>query len=183
MHFSNVLTLALAACVAAAPQGPCPGAIGGCLTIRANGPPGLLGGGSAGTGSIGALSPIPAGTTTASAIASCGDNTQLSCCNKADTSGSSANVASGILSGLLPNLVGGGQDGLGLFDQCSKISVTGRKLLLWDNLTDVLMRDSYWCCGPPQFPVQADRCLLPEQSFNSGIFTVLIHSSARANEL
>ncbi|KAJ9270060.1 fungal hydrophobin [Paecilomyces variotii] len=53
----------------------------------------------------------------------CGENTVLSCCNKATYSGGTTNIDSGILGGLLSGLIGGGSgsEGLGLFDQCSKL--------------------------------------------------------------
>ncbi|KAJ9296235.1 fungal hydrophobin [Paecilomyces variotii] len=53
----------------------------------------------------------------------CGDNTVLSCCNKATYAGDTTNLDSGILGGALSDLLGGGSgsEGLGLFDQCSKL--------------------------------------------------------------
>jgi hypothetical protein len=115
MQFSSLATLALASTVLAAPQ-PALGPVGGLI--------GSLGGGG-GTGNTAASLPaVPSGTTLGSAINTCGNNAQLSCCNKADTSGDSVSEASGVLSGLLQGL-GNNLQGVGLFDQCSKLSVTG----------------------------------------------------------
>ena len=136
MRFTEVLSLALALSVSALPHAePQLGGLIGGLTGG-----GLTGGntGSPSTGPVGNAAPrfpVPSGTTIGSAINTCGDNAQLNCCNKADTSGDSVNVASGILSGLLPDIAGG-NGGLGLFNGCSKLSVTGRKLLMLDYLNE-----------------------------------------------
>jgi len=117
MRFNSILTLGFIAVATAFPQ-PQLGAVGGLLGSLTGGA-----GGTAGTAAV-PLPTVPYGTTIGSAINSCGDNTQLSCCNKADTSGDSVNEASGVLTDLLPGLLSG-NGGLGLFDGCSKLSVTG----------------------------------------------------------
>lgn len=55
----------------------------------------------------------------------CGSDMELSCCNSVDQSGDSVNTASGLLSGVLGGLLQNGD--LGLFNGCSKLSVTARK--------------------------------------------------------
>ncbi|KAJ5146236.1 uncharacterized protein N7515_000800 [Penicillium bovifimosum] len=68
---------------------------------------------------------VPDSMTVEQAQAKCGDQAQLSCCNKAVYAGDTTDVNSGALGGLLSNLIGSGSgaDGLGLFDQCSKLDV------------------------------------------------------------
>ncbi|KAI9374475.1 fungal hydrophobin [Aspergillus egyptiacus] len=55
----------------------------------------------------------------------CGDQAQLSCCNKATYAGDSTEIDKGILAGALSNLIGSGSgsEGLGLFNECSKLNV------------------------------------------------------------
>ncbi|KAJ5534370.1 hypothetical protein N7527_000624 [Penicillium freii] len=67
--------------------------------------------------------PVPDNLTVDQAQAKCGDQAQLSCCNKATYAGDTTDINSGILSGALSNLIGAGSgaSGLGLFDQCSKL--------------------------------------------------------------
>ena len=49
---------------------------------------------------------------------------QVSCCNKKIESGDSKESNSGILSGILNDLLGGNNgDGIALFDQCSKLDI------------------------------------------------------------
>ncbi|OJJ48441.1 hypothetical protein ASPZODRAFT_1598261 [Penicilliopsis zonata CBS 506.65] len=69
--------------------------------------------------------PVPDDMTVQQAQAKCGDQAQLSCCNKATYAGDTTTVDSGILSGALSNLIGAGSgaEGLGLFDQCSKLPI------------------------------------------------------------
>ena len=60
----------------------------------------------------------------------CGKS-QLSCCNKEIKSGDNTQKNSGILAGLLNNVLGGGGgQGIGLFDQCSDLSVTGKSCFI-----------------------------------------------------
>ncbi|KAJ5518087.1 hypothetical protein LT330_005809 [Penicillium expansum] len=67
--------------------------------------------------------PVPDSLTIEQAQAKCGDQAQLSCCNKATYAGDTTDINSGILGGTLSNLIGAGSgaSGLGLFDQCSKL--------------------------------------------------------------
>ncbi|KAJ5104743.1 hypothetical protein NUU61_002090 [Penicillium alfredii] len=69
--------------------------------------------------------PVPDDMTVKQAQAKCGDQAQLSCCNKATYAGDTTDVNSGMLGGTLSNLIGSGSgaDGLGLFDQCSKLDL------------------------------------------------------------
>ncbi|CRL25546.1 Hydrophobin, fungi [Penicillium camemberti] len=69
--------------------------------------------------------PVPDSLTVEQAQAKCGDQAQLSCCNKATYAGDTTDINSGILAGTLSNLIGSGSgaSGLGVFDQCSKLGV------------------------------------------------------------
>lgn len=67
---------------------------------------------------------VPDDMTVSQAQAKCGEDTELYCCNKVSKSGDSKNVNVGALSGALSKLAGSG-NGLGLFDQCSKLGVNG----------------------------------------------------------
>ena len=72
--------------------------------------------------------PIPDGMTVKEGQSKCGDQAQLSCCNKATYAGDTTDVNSGMLGGTLSNLIGAGSgaDGLGLFDQCSKLDLQSK---------------------------------------------------------
>lgn len=65
---------------------------------------------------------ILARMTVEEASSSCGDNQQISCCNKTEQ-GDDVSKADGVLSGLLNGALGD----LSLADQCSAISVSARK--------------------------------------------------------
>ncbi|KAJ5197232.1 hypothetical protein N7449_007711 [Penicillium cf. viridicatum] len=67
--------------------------------------------------------PVPDSLTVEQAQAKCGDQAQLSCCNKATYAGDTTDINSGILAGTLSNLIGSGSgaSGLGVFDQCSEL--------------------------------------------------------------
>ncbi|GIK00154.1 hypothetical protein Aspvir_004174 [Aspergillus viridinutans] len=69
--------------------------------------------------------PVPDNMTVKQATEKCGDQAQLSCCNKATYAGDVTDIDEGILAGTLKNLIGGGSgsEGLGLFDQCSKLDL------------------------------------------------------------
>ncbi|KAF7160818.1 hypothetical protein CNMCM5623_006412 [Aspergillus felis] len=69
--------------------------------------------------------PVPENMTVKQATEKCGDQAQLSCCNKAVYAGDVTDIDEGILAGTLKNLIGGGSgsEGLGLFDQCSKLDL------------------------------------------------------------
>ncbi|KAJ5906965.1 Hydrophobin [Penicillium subrubescens] len=66
---------------------------------------------------------VPGSMTVKEAQSKCGDQAQLSCCNKATYAGDTTDVNSSLGSGLLSNLIGSGSgaDGVGIFDQCSKL--------------------------------------------------------------
>ncbi|KAJ9488651.1 hypothetical protein VN97_g4649 [Penicillium thymicola] len=66
---------------------------------------------------------VPDNLTVKQAQAKCGDQAQLSCCNKATYAGDTTDINSGMLAGTLSNLIGSGSgaSGLGIFDQCSKL--------------------------------------------------------------
>lgn len=71
--------------------------------------------------------PVPDDMTVKQAQTKCGDQAQLSCCNKATYAGDSNIISSGLLSGALSNLIGSGTgaEGLGLFDDCSNLPIIG----------------------------------------------------------
>ncbi|KAJ5573485.1 uncharacterized protein N7459_007912 [Penicillium hispanicum] len=113
MKFTLSAVLGLAATVAALPpQEPSAGGAG-----NANG--------VANKGNTNVRFPVPDNLTVKQAQAKCGDQAQLSCCNKATYAGDTTDVNSGPLGGALSNLIGAGSgaDGLGLFDQCSKLDL------------------------------------------------------------
>ncbi|KAJ5381864.1 uncharacterized protein N7496_004292 [Penicillium cataractarum] len=113
MQFALSALLGLAATVAALPPvAPAAGGVG-----NANG--------VANKGNTQVRFAVPDNMTVKQAQAKCGDQAQLSCCNKATYAGDTTDVNSGILGGTLSNLVGSGSgsDGLGLFDQCSKLDL------------------------------------------------------------
>jgi hypothetical protein len=112
MQFTlSAIVLGLAATVAALPP-PSAGGIG-------------AGNGIANKGNTNVRFPVPENMTVKQAQAKCGDQAQLSCCNKATYAGDTTDVNSGMLGGTLSNLIGSGSgaDGLGLFDQCSKLDL------------------------------------------------------------
>ncbi|KAL2824049.1 rodlet protein [Aspergillus cavernicola] len=69
--------------------------------------------------------PVPKDVTVKQASDKCGDQAQVSCCNKATYSGDTTQIAEGLLSGVLSNLIGAGSgaEGLGLFEECSKLDL------------------------------------------------------------
>lgn len=66
---------------------------------------------------------VPHSMTVEQAQSKCGDQAQLSCCNKATYAGDTSDVNAGLLSNLIG--AGSGAEGVGLFDQCSKLDVQG----------------------------------------------------------
>ncbi|KAJ5664849.1 uncharacterized protein N7477_007297 [Penicillium maclennaniae] len=104
MQFTLAAVLGLAATVAALPPSAPPPVVSGNTNVKF---------------------PVPDNMTVKQAQAKCGDQAQLSCCNKAIFAGDTTDVNSGMLGGALSNLVahGSGADGLGLFDQCSKMNL------------------------------------------------------------
>ncbi|GFF51398.1 hydrophobin [Aspergillus udagawae] len=110
MKFSlSAAVLALAVSVAALPQ----------KDVNA------AGNGVGNKGNANVRFPVPDNMTVKQATEKCGDQAQLSCCNKATWAGDVTDVDEGILAGTLKNLIGGGSgsEGLGLFDQCSKLDL------------------------------------------------------------
>jgi Fungal hydrophobin. len=83
--------------------------------------------------------PVPDNMTVKQAQAKCGDQAQLSCCNKATYAGDTTDVNSGLLGGALSNLIGAGSgaDGLGLFDQCSKLDAQSKFFSSSINIMDI----------------------------------------------
>ncbi|KAJ5151495.1 uncharacterized protein N7482_010747 [Penicillium canariense] len=110
MRFFGVPLLVLATGVAALP--PSAGGEG-----SANG--------VANKGNVATRFPVPESMTVKQAQAKCGDQAQLSCCNKATWAGDTTDVNDGILAGTLSHLVGtgSGAEGLGLFNECSQLDV------------------------------------------------------------
>ncbi|OJK04016.1 hypothetical protein ASPACDRAFT_57358 [Aspergillus aculeatus ATCC 16872] len=68
---------------------------------------------------------VPDDWTIEQGSAKCGNQAQLSCCNKATYAGDTTTIDEGALAGLLGNIAGtgSGSEGLGLFDQCSKLDL------------------------------------------------------------
>ena len=113
MQFTLSAVLGLAAVVAALPpQAPSAGGVGNANGVNNK-------------GNTNVRFPVPDNMTVKQAQAKCGDQAQLSCCNKATYAGDTTDVNSGLLGGALSNLIGAGSgaDGLGLFDQCSKLDL------------------------------------------------------------
>ncbi|KAL4789985.1 rodlet protein [Aspergillus venezuelensis] len=90
--------------------------------------------------------PVPDDITVKQASDKCGDQAQLSCCNKAKYAGDTTEVEDGILAGALSNLIGAGSgaDGLGLFDQCSKLDVA--VLIGVQDLLNQQCKQNIACC-------------------------------------
>lgn len=160
MQFTLSAVLGLAASVAALPpMGPSAGGAGN-------------GNGIGNKGNNDVRFPVPDDMTVKQAQAKCGDQAQLSCCNKATYAGDTTDVNSGMLGGALSNLIGAGSgaDGLGLFDQCSKLDLQSMLPNL-DVFIDPLLtiHSPHPHCRPHsglgQPEVQAEHCLLPELSF------------------
>lgn len=66
---------------------------------------------------------VPHDMTVEEAQSKCGEQAQLSCCNKATYAGDTTSQNAGPLSNLLA--AGSGAQGLGIFDQCSQLHVQG----------------------------------------------------------
>jgi hypothetical protein len=154
MQFTLASVLGLAATVAALP--PSAGGFGN-------------GNGLANKGNTDVKFPVPDSMTVKQAQAKCGDQAQLSCCNKATYAGDTTDVNSGMLAGVLGNLVGAGSgaDGLGLFDQCSKLDLQSKLYSISRYLESMLIITSPhpYCRPHPglgQPEVQAEHRLLPE---------------------
>ncbi|KAL2833507.1 rodlet protein [Aspergillus pseudoustus] len=89
--------------------------------------------------------PVSKDVTVKQASDKCGDQAQLSCCNKASYSGDTTEVADGILAGALSNLLGAGSgaEGLGLFDECSKLDLS---VLAIQDLINQQCKQNIACC-------------------------------------
>jgi len=119
MQFALSAVLAFAATAVALPGGgPSAGGVGN-------------GNGVGNKGNTQVRFPVPDNMTVKQAQAKCGDQAQLSCCNKATYAGDSTSINDGMLGGVLSNLIssGSGSDGLGLFNQCSHVDVQVAALL------------------------------------------------------
>lgn len=75
--------------------------------------------------------PAPKGMTVTEASRKCGDQAQLSCCQKASKAGDTTNVheGGGQLSGVLG--AGSASEGASLFSQCSKLDAQGMYFFIW----------------------------------------------------
>lgn len=116
---------------------------------------------------------VPKGMTVKEAQSKCGDQAQLSCCNKAVYAGDTTDVNSGIGGGLLSNLIGtgSGASGAGIFDQCSKLDVQSEYPSIPMTLASILISLSshFDRCphpGPARSALQAEHCLLCRFSFH-----------------
>lgn len=91
---------------------------------------------------------VPDEMTVKQAQAKCGNQAQLSCCNKATYAGDTTDVNSGMLGGVLSNLIsaGSGANGLGLFDQCSKLDVSIGLLIPIRDLVNQKCKQNIACC-------------------------------------
>ncbi|CAI7604722.1 unnamed protein product [Penicillium glandicola] len=94
---------------------------------------------------------VPDSLTVKQAQAKCGDQAQLSCCNKATYAGDTTDINSSILSGTLSNLIGAGSgaSGLGVFDQCSKLDASVAAAI-GVNVQDILnqqCKQNIACCA------------------------------------
>ncbi|KAL3481806.1 rodlet protein [Aspergillus californicus] len=106
----------------------------------------LAGNGLGNKGNSNVRFPVPDDVTVKQASEKCGDQAQLSCCNKAIYAGDSTEVADGLLAGALSNLIGAGSgaEGLGLFDECSKLDIP-----IIINIQDILnqqCKQNIACC-------------------------------------
>ncbi|KAF7123001.1 hypothetical protein CNMCM5793_001177 [Aspergillus hiratsukae] len=93
--------------------------------------------------------PVPDDMTIKQATEKCGDQAQLSCCNKATWAGDVTDIDQGILAGTLKNLIGGGSgtEGLGLFNQCSKLDLQVAVLAIpIQDLVNQKCKQNIACC-------------------------------------
>ncbi|GFF26526.1 hydrophobin [Aspergillus udagawae] len=100
--------------------------------------------------------PIPSDMTIKEATRKCGDQAQLSCCNKAIRSGDVTDIG-----GALKNVIGGGSgnSGLEIFDQCSKLDVQIAILAIpIEDILDKQCKQNVACCM--ENPASADGDLI-----------------------
>ncbi|KAA8645756.1 hypothetical protein EYZ11_012523 [Aspergillus tanneri] len=93
--------------------------------------------------------PVPDDMTVKEGSDKCGDQAQLSCCNKATYAGDTVDSDNGILAGLLSNLLGSGSgsEGAGIFEQCSKLPLQVNIIAI--GLQDILnqqCKENIACC-------------------------------------
>ncbi|KAL4795183.1 hypothetical protein BDV19DRAFT_379072 [Aspergillus venezuelensis] len=102
--------------------------------------------------------PVPDGVTVKEASAKCGDKAQLSCCNNAKYGGDTTEVFDGLGAGLLSDILGAGSasDGLGVFDECSKVDIS--VLIGVEDLINQQCKQNIACCAAS--PGSADEDLV-----------------------
>ncbi|KAI9035874.1 hydrophobin family protein [Aspergillus affinis] len=92
--------------------------------------------------------PAPKGMTVKEGQEKCGDQAQLSCCNKASVGGDTTNVheGGGQLSGILG--AGSASEGASLFSECSKLDAQVTVLLLLgvQDVLDQQCKQNVACC-------------------------------------
>ncbi|KAL4787842.1 rodlet protein [Aspergillus varians] len=118
----------------------------------------LAGNGLGNKGNSNVKFPVPGDVTVKQASDKCGDQAELSCCNKATYAGDTTEIDSGILAGTLSNLIGAGSGaaGLGLFDQCSKLDIAA--LIGVQDLINQQCKQNIACCQ--NSPSSADGSLV-----------------------
>ncbi|KAL5339533.1 hypothetical protein BJX70DRAFT_363915 [Aspergillus crustosus] len=91
--------------------------------------------------------PVPDSLTVKEGSSKCGDQAQLSCCNKAKYGADTTVVANGLAAGLLSNLLGAGSaaEGLGAFSQCSKLDVS--VLIGVEDILNQKCKQNIACCA------------------------------------
>ncbi|KAE8146048.1 hypothetical protein BDV25DRAFT_56751 [Aspergillus avenaceus] len=93
--------------------------------------------------------PAPDGVTYKQAVDKCGDQTQLSCCNKATVAGDTTSVEQGLGAGLLSDLLGAGSgsQGASLWSECSKLDVDVTIVILsGQDLLNQQCKQNVACC-------------------------------------
>ncbi|KAJ5903887.1 hypothetical protein N7504_006270 [Penicillium tannophilum] len=92
--------------------------------------------------------PVPSSMTVEQARSKCGDQAQLSCCNKAIYAGDTTTVNSGALGGLLSHLIGtgSGADGLGLCVLSSMLEAFLGPLISAQDILNQHCKQNIACC-------------------------------------
>ncbi|KAB8072126.1 hypothetical protein BDV29DRAFT_177909 [Aspergillus leporis] len=100
--------------------------------------------------------PVPEDYTVKQAAAKCGNNAQLSCCNKVTYAGDTTTIDSGLLAGLLSDLIGSGSgsQGIGLFDECSKLDIP--ILINLQDLVNKKCQQNIACCQDTKADASGD---------------------------
>ncbi|KAL2824988.1 hypothetical protein BJY01DRAFT_262774 [Aspergillus pseudoustus] len=93
--------------------------------------------------------PVPDSVTIKEGSTKCGDQAQLSCCNKVRYGKDTTVVQKGLAAGLLSNLLGAGSaaEGLGAFDQCDKLDLS--VLAVQDALNQKCKQNIACCANSP----------------------------------